>query len=122
MSCYVKIQTRITDLELLADCLKELGYRVERRPEGDRRAQQVLGVVGPGPDGRSIQFEVAADPGEPVRLLGDNQDLDRKLVNGFHRAYAERLVLREAKARGFTGIERREVNGEIVLTLRKWVA
>ncbi len=123
MSCFVKIQTRITDLGLLAEVLKEQGYAVERRPAGDKRGDVVLSVTGAGPGGgRSIHFDAAHREGEPVQLLGDNQELTQDRINALHRSYAEKLLVREATARGFTGIERRVVGNEVVLTVRKWVA
>lgn len=121
MSCYIKVKTRVIDLELLAESLKEQGYAVTRRPGVDRRGDAVLQVTGQG-EGRTFLFDAAQRAGQPVELLGDNQDLTVERVNAIHRTYAEKLLVREAKARGFTGIERRVVGDEVVLTVRKWVA
>lgn len=124
MSCYVTLRTRITDVALLEECLGELQYTVTHRSHADRRGDLVMSISGGAPDhsGRPAHFDVVASTGQEVELHGDNQILDAERVNAIHRVYAERLVLREAEQRGFTGVERRVVNGEVVLTLRKWVA
>lgn len=121
MSCYVTISTRITDIELLAASLEGLSYRVTRRPVADRRGDVVLSVTGEE-EGKALHFDVVGWTGREVELRGDNQILSRKRTDAIHRAYAERLVVRRAEEQGFSGIERREVEGEVVLTLRKWVA
>ena len=121
MSCYVKIKTRITELDLLLETLEELGFAADERPGEDRRGDRVFSVTGRD-RGRHLHFDVVVDEGQAARLLGDNQDLTQDRINEIHRVYAEKLVVREAKARGFSGIERRTVGGEVVLTVRKWIA
>ncbi|MFN7976046.1 MAG: hypothetical protein U0166_27550 [Acidobacteriota bacterium] len=121
MSCFVKIKTRITDHELFAEGLRSVGYGVERREASDTRGDVVYAVTCQA-RGRAVSFDASWREGEAVRLLGDNQVLTDDRVGEIHRVYAEGLIVREAKARGFTGIERRVVAGEVVLTVRKWVA
>ncbi len=126
MSHFTQVTTKITSKEMLAACLKELGYDVEEQAviKGYRAQETPVDIAVRMKQGYDIGFVLGADGtysfvADWFGVQGTNE---QEFTQKVQQQYALTTVMDKIGRQGFNVVEeQREANGEIRLVVRRWV-
>jgi len=134
MSHFSRIKTKFKDRNILIDCLKELGYKVNDSKEirGDQGLEKVEFTVEMG-SGYDIGFVRDTDGTYKIvadwwRIKAKQADFTKQLEEKFEavekklrQAYALKITLDQFKKQGFKLISQEQAqDGTIKLLARRW--
>lgn len=126
MSHFTQVATQITNKEMLAACLKELGYEIEEQTmiRGYRGQETPVELAVRMKQGYDIGFVLGADGtysfvADWFGVTGTNE---QQFTSQVQQQYALTTVMNKIGQQGFNVVEQqREANGEIRLVVRRWV-
>mgnify|MGYP005855285467 CR=1 FL=1 len=124
MSHFTRIQTRLRDIAIVKEALKDLKYAVRENDavRGYSRWERVSAdVVVEAEDGRDIGFR---QDGDQVELVADfwNRRLDQEaFLQRITQRYAYRMVIQKAGEQGFQVVkEEQQQDGSIRVVVQRW--
>ncbi len=124
MSHFTRIQTKLRDIDLVKEALKDLGYAVRENTDvrGYSRWEQAhADVVIEAEDGQDIGFR---REGERVEMIADfwNRQLNREeFLQRVTQRYAYRMVIQQAEEQGFQVVkEEQQKDGSIRVVVQRW--
>lgn len=126
MSHFTQVATKISNKELLLNCLKELGYEVEENVSirGYRGQETPVDIAVRMRQGYDIGFTLGADGtysfvADWFGVQGVNE---QQFTTKVQQQYALGTVMEQVSRQGFNVIEQqRDENGQIRITVRRWV-
>ena len=133
MSAYVTVATEYRDEDCLVQSLEEMGYTVERHKEaqtlydyhGQKRPERANVIIRRKYVG-SLANDIGFVKGEDGNYRSIISEYDGSATfrpekqKVLAKSYAQKKVIKQAKAKGYQVVEQKTDGGKIKLTLRKW--
>lgn len=121
MSHITRLKTKLRDLSLLKEILKEMGYETKENAEiwGWSQRKKVDIAIFPE-ESYPIGFVKKGDEIEVVADWWGIKINKEEFLTKIKKKYVEKKIIKEAKEKGFELAQREETSEGIRLILRKW--